>query len=172
VTATALIAGLITWAVWPEPHHTPPRRERQYKATTACLLTDDHGLTGDLAGAAWTGMQQASVDTHIKVQYLTITGPQTSGNGLSYYNTLGIRGCTVIIAAGPVPVAAMTAGHRQFRAIQHVAIGGAATPEPNPASHAPAADPAGSPTITTVPPDSLSDVQRRIQEIVTKAGGR
>ncbi|MBT8224647.1 MAG: hypothetical protein HKP61_02980, partial [Dactylosporangium sp.] len=125
VAAVALIAGLITWAVWPEPAPAPKPRERAYKATTACLLTDDRGIVGDPARAAWAGMQEASLATRIKVQYLAITGPQTEANGLSYYNSLGLRKCTVIIAAGPVPVATAMAGAARFPDIEHVTVGAA-----------------------------------------------
>ncbi|WP_432841100.1 hypothetical protein [Dactylosporangium sp. CA-092794] len=118
----AVLAALITWLAWPD--RPPAPRERQYKATTACLLTDDHDLAGEPAKAAWDGMQDASLATLIKVQHLAISGPQTAANGLTYYNTLGVQHCTVIIAAGDVPVAAMTLGIDTFPAIRHVAVGG------------------------------------------------
>ncbi|MFI5916004.1 hypothetical protein [Dactylosporangium sp. NPDC051541] len=120
--AVVVLGLLITWLAWPDPP-TPPR-ERQYKATTACLLTDDKDLTGDLAKAAWAGMQEASVASLIKVQHLAITGPQTTANGVTYYNTLGVQHCTVIVAAGGVPVAAMAEGLTSFPGITHVAVGG------------------------------------------------
>lgn len=120
---TAAVAVLITWLAWPDSKPAPPR-ERQYKATTACLLTDNNDLTGELAKAAWAGMQEASTATLVKVQHLAILGPQTPANGLTYYNTLGIQHCTVIIAAGEIPVAAMTQGIDTFPAIKHAAIGG------------------------------------------------
>ena len=72
-------------------------------------------------------MQQASLDTHIKVQYLAIDGEQSAENGLSYFNTLGVRQCTVILAAGEVPVAALLAGSTQFPTITQVVIGPTAT---------------------------------------------
>jgi hypothetical protein len=107
------------------PDERPAResRERHYKATTACLLTDDQGLTGDLAKIVWAGMQEASLESRIKVQYLAITGPQTAANGASYYNTLGLRKCTIILAAGETPVAAMVIGADQFSGIDNIAIG-------------------------------------------------
>jgi len=121
--AGVLAIALVTWLAWPDPAKPPAPRERQYKATTACLLTDEHDLGGDLARAAWAGMQDASTATLIKVQHLAITGPQTPANGLTYYNTLGVQRCTVIIAAGQVPVAAMTQGRAAFPDIRHAAIG-------------------------------------------------
>jgi hypothetical protein len=118
-----VLAGLITWLAWRDDDIAPPR-ERQYKATTACLLTDDKDLNGDLAKAAWAGMQDASTATLIKVQHLAISGPQTVPNGLTYFNSLGAQQCTVIVAAGDVPVAAMAQGYVNFPSTKHVAVGG------------------------------------------------
>ena len=70
--AVVVSATATAWVLWPDDPPAPPR-ERQYRATTACLLTDDKGLTGDLARAAWAGMQEASVATLVKVQHLAIT---------------------------------------------------------------------------------------------------
>ncbi|GAA4262717.1 hypothetical protein [Dactylosporangium darangshiense] len=117
-----VVALLVTWLAWPDDKPAP--RERQYKSTTACLLTDDKDLAGDLAKAAWAGMQDASLATLIKVQHLAITGPQTPANALTFYNSLGVQHCTVIIAAGDVPVAAMTQGYAGFPDIKQAAVGG------------------------------------------------
>ena len=113
-----------TWLLWPDDAPPPPPRERQYKATTACLLTDDQGLNGDTAKAVWAGMQEASVETLVKVQHLAITGPQTPANGVTYYNTLGVQKCSIIIAADPIPVAAMIDGLPSFPNIRHFAVNG------------------------------------------------
>jgi hypothetical protein len=147
-----VVATLVTWLAWPDAKPAPPR-ERQYKATTACLLTDDRDLTGDMAKAAWDGMQEASVATLIKVQHLAITGPQTAANGLTYYNTLGVQRCTVIIAAGDVPVAAMTQGIDTFPAIKHAAVGG---------------DPKGKP-VTIVDASSTDSIRKGVKELVAAA---
>src|SRR5262249_44963819 len=74
--------------------------------------------------------QETSAQNLVKVQHLAITGPQTTANGLTYYNTLGAQKCTVIIAAGPVPVAAMVEGSATFPAIKHFAVGGATKDKP------------------------------------------
>jgi hypothetical protein len=154
VLAVALVAtGVGVWLTLRGDDTAPPPRERQYKATTACLLTDDQGLNGDTAKAAWAGMQEASLATLIKVQYLAITGPQTAANGVTYYNTLGVQQCTVIIAAGPTPVAAMVEGSGSFPAVKQVAIGG---------------DTKGKP-FTTVDANSPTAIQARVKEVVAAA---
>jgi hypothetical protein len=98
-------------------------------------------------------MQEASTATLIKVQYLAITGPQTAANGLSFFNTLGIRKCTVIIAAGEIPIAAMAGGYSQFPSTIHVAVGPGAPGTP----------------VTTVDTTSPATIQARVREIVANA---
>ncbi|WP_238009174.1 hypothetical protein KZZ52_26080 [Dactylosporangium sp. AC04546] len=152
VTAGVIAAGLLSWLAWPEPAAAPPR-ERQYKATTACLLTDEHDLRGDLAKAAWAGMREASEATLIKVQYLAITGPQTPANGLTFYNTLGGQRCTVIVAAGDLPVAAMVQGLSSFPQIKQVTIGG---------------DPQGKP-VTVIDPTRPDTIAAGVKSVVAAA---
>lgn len=149
--AVAVLAAGTTWLLWPDD--PPPPRERQYKATTACLLTDSKGLTGDIAQAAWAGMQEASLATRIKVQHLAVTGPQTPENGLGYYNSLAVQRCTVIVAGGPVPVAAMVQGHAQFPGVKQVAVGG---------------DIGASP-LTTVDPSTPETIRSGVKTIVAAA---
>ncbi|MFI5490502.1 hypothetical protein [Micromonospora echinaurantiaca] len=112
----------MAWALWPTT--SPPPRERHYRSTTACLLTDDKGLAGEHAKAAWAGMQEASQATLIKVQYLSVQGPQTAANASAYFNTLALQKCNVIVAAGEAPVAAMIEGHSRFPDAKHVAVDG------------------------------------------------
>jgi hypothetical protein len=123
-TAAAVLVGLgSAWLLWPSAPGEQPR-ERRYRATTACLLTDDKGLAGEEAKAAWAGMQEASTATLIKVQHLSITGPQTAANGLSYFNALGAQKCAVVVAVGRAAVAAMAEGRAQFPDMRCVTVGG------------------------------------------------
>jgi hypothetical protein len=71
----AVVAGLLTWALWPEPP-----RQREYLDATACLLTDEQGVTADPARTVWTTMQIASVKSLVRVQNLQVNGPQTTEN--------------------------------------------------------------------------------------------
>ncbi|MFG1954727.1 hypothetical protein [Micromonospora sp. NPDC048830] len=126
VLASLLVVGLavgVTWAFWPRDQVAPQPRERQYEAFTACLLTDDQGLAGELAGAAWAGMQRVSVAESIRVQYLAVAGPQTSANALAYFNTLALDGCRVVVAVGEAPVAALEQGRSRFPGSRYVTVG-------------------------------------------------
>jgi basic membrane lipoprotein Med (substrate-binding protein (PBP1-ABC) superfamily) len=125
LTALCSVAALVaitSWALWPSA--PPPARERQYGAATACLLTDEQGLAGEQANAAWAGMQEASLATLIKVQYLSVSGPQTPANAAAYFNSLALQKCALIIAIGEAPISAMVEGHSRFPDPRYVAIGG------------------------------------------------
>ncbi|MBR7839639.1 hypothetical protein KDL01_40685 [Actinospica durhamensis] len=108
-----LVAGLVSLAVLqtgssPAPYH-PAARSRQYADYTACLLTDESGVSGPAAAAVWSGMQQASTKTTEQVSYLAVQGDQSLANAETYFNTLAGRGCDIILAAGPLPTQAATA---------------------------------------------------------------
>ncbi|MBQ1066441.1 MULTISPECIES: hypothetical protein [Micromonospora] len=121
VLVLALIGALL-WLTWPDEKELPPR-ERRYEAFTACLLTDDEGLAGTEAKAAWAGMQAVSTAQLIKVQYLAVDGPQTTANALAYFNTMALEGCGVVVAVGQAPVAAVEEGKGRFPEIRYVTVG-------------------------------------------------
>ena len=189
------VAGILTWTLWPQPHQQP--RARTYLAYTACLLTDDHGLTGDRAAAVWAGMQSASLATKAKVQYLPVVGPATPANAGPYLGSLIQRHCDLIIAVGPAQVAAVTTGATQYPKIHFVTVGTAddptgsattsGTPTPGMAvpipssshtppkndvttgtSHTPGRAPAKT-AITAVPWSTATEVQHTIDTIVRTA---
>ncbi|WP_117672548.1 BMP family ABC transporter substrate-binding protein [Micromonospora sp. MW-13] len=118
--------GLLVWLFWPERAQDPAPRERAYQAFTACLLTDDKGLAGELARATWEGMQQASLAESFKVQYLAVAGPQTEANASAYFNSLGLQRCGVVVAVGEAPVAALAEGRSRFPTARYVVVGGSA----------------------------------------------
>lgn len=90
---------------------------------TACLLTGDKGVSAPEAVPVWAGMQEASLATHVKVQYLEVDGPQTSENAETYLASLVQSKCDLILAVGAAPTAAMRAASDRFPASQFVGIG-------------------------------------------------
>lgn len=124
--AVALI--VVGGAVWvailatrsPAP---PPPRARQYLEFTACLLTDERGITGPEAAPVWAGMQEASLTTRAKVQYLAVAGPQTVDNAVPYLNSLAQRRCDLVLAAGAVPTGAVGKAAAQFPRTRFVVVG-------------------------------------------------
>jgi hypothetical protein len=152
VAVVVVLAVAAIWLLWPEPDE--PIRERRYRDATACLLTDDRGLTGEPAATVWAGMQEASTADLIRIQYLSVAGPQTAANALTYVNTLASQDCAVFIAVGEIPVTAMAEGRANFPAARYVAV---------------AHDP-GDATITRVDGAPAESTREAIREIVSAAG--
>jgi hypothetical protein len=138
VALGVVVAVLIQW-IGPD---SPPPRARPYLEFTACLLTDGQGLAGP-AAPVWAGMQDASLATHAKVQYLAVSGEATVGNALPYLTSLIQRRCAVVLAVGPAQVAAVGADASRYPRVRFVVVGGS-----------------GSGTNVTVV-NGLSDVQLR-----------
>src|SRR5581483_9589438 len=98
VAAVLVVVGLVTWLAWPSPEPQP--RARPYLEYTACLLTDGQGIAGPVAQAVWDGMEDASLDTHARVQYQQVVGEASVGNALPYLSSLIQRRCAVVVAVG------------------------------------------------------------------------
>jgi basic membrane lipoprotein Med (substrate-binding protein (PBP1-ABC) superfamily) len=127
VAALALILGAVAaWAFWPDPRP----RQREYLDATACLLTDEKGVTGKDAAPIWSAMQDASVSSLVRVQYLPVNGPQTADNARAYVASLAGGKCGVVIAVGTAQVDAVTATAQTFPAARFVTVGGG-TPSAN-----------------------------------------
>lgn len=126
--AAAVLAALIVLGilVWPAEEPEPPRA-RPYRDETACLLTGERGVADEAAKPVWAGMQDASLKTSIKVQFLEVSGPQTAQNAEPFVATLAVGGCDVIFAAGENQVAAVSASASRFPEKTFVLVGGAAT---------------------------------------------
>ncbi|MEH0841291.1 hypothetical protein V6U81_02700 [Micromonospora sp. CPCC 205711] len=122
VAALVVVAGGLAWALWPAD--APPPRQREYRAETACLLTGEKGVAEPEAAPVWAGMQEASVATHVKIQYLEVNGPQTAENAETYLASLVQSRCDLILSAGPGPVGALRAGAARFPTVHFVGING------------------------------------------------
>ncbi|MFC3503112.1 hypothetical protein ACFOOK_19325 [Micromonospora krabiensis] len=129
VAAAALVAAVVVgWALWPEDEPEP--RQREYRAETACLLTGAQGVTAPEARPVWAGMQEASLATRVKVQFLEVDGPQTAENAETFLASLVQGRCDVMLLVGEAPVDAVAATAARFPAARFVAFG-AASPGPN-----------------------------------------
>jgi basic membrane lipoprotein Med (substrate-binding protein (PBP1-ABC) superfamily) len=123
VAVAALVAAVgVAWAVWPSE---PAPRARQYLDFTACLLTDEHGIAGPEATPVWAGMQEASLATRAKVQYVSVVGPQTADNAVPFLSSLAQGRCNLVFAVGAVPVGAVGKAAAQFPGTRFVVVGGA-----------------------------------------------
>ena len=101
----------------------PAPRARQYLAFTACLLTDARGLNGLPAATAWAGLEDASLATHAKAEYLPVMSGPTAADAAPFLASLAARQCKVVVAAGPAPAAAVAAGARRYPAIRFAVVG-------------------------------------------------
>jgi hypothetical protein len=123
VSVLAVVGLGLGWLLWPARMPEQPRA-RQYLEFTACLLTDSSGVAGRVAAPVWTGMQNASLATGAKAQYLAVAGPQTPENAVTFLNSLAQGHCNLIFAAGEVPVAAVGMGAGAFPNGRFYVVGG------------------------------------------------
>ncbi len=151
VAAGVVVAGLIVWAVWPSPKEPP--RARPYLEYTGCLLTDAQGIASEAARPVWAGLEDASLDTHAKVQYLPVMGDQTLGNALPYLSSLLQRKCSVVVAVGAAPVQAVNAVAGKYPTVRFVVVGASAS--------------GGNVTVLTGMPDA--EVRQRVRAALTDA---
>ena len=147
----AVLALVIAWALWPSS--APPPRARPYLAFTACLLTDGQGVAGAAARPVWAGMQDASLATRAKVQYLAAMGATDTGGVLPYLASLVQRHCDVVVAVGPVQVEAVSAQAGKYPGIRFVAVGRARS----------------GPNVTVVDGTSAQRVRDRISALIRAA---
>jgi basic membrane lipoprotein Med (substrate-binding protein (PBP1-ABC) superfamily) len=134
VAVAGCVAGVLT-ATASGSRATPPVRARQYLAFTACLLTDSRGVAGSPAAQVWAGMQDASLTTHAKAEYLPVYG-STAAAAQPYLASLIQRRCGMVLAVGAAQVTAVTVDAGRYPQVRFVAI--SATP--------------GSRSVTTVDP--------------------
>jgi hypothetical protein len=128
--AVVVLGALVVWLVWPDKREAPPRA-RPYLEYTACLLTDAQGVAGAAAAPVWAGMQDASLATHAKVQYLPVVGEASVGNALPYLATLVQRRCAVVFAVGPAQVAAVAADAAKHPEVRFVVAAGSGAGSPS-----------------------------------------
>jgi hypothetical protein len=123
-----VVAALLAWALWPAPEEPRPR---EYRAVTACLLTDGQGVAGARAAPVWAGMQAASGRTLGQVRYLAVSGDQTVANAQTFVAALVLGRCAVIVAAPGIADGAVRAIAAQHPQQQFLVVGGEAAPAPN-----------------------------------------
>jgi hypothetical protein len=123
-----LVAGLLTWALWPSSEEPRPRA---YRDATACLLTDQKGVAGADAAPVWAGLLSASERTHGQARYLAVTGDQTAANAESFVGTLVLGKCAVIVAGSGIAGDAVRAVAGQQPRQQFLLVGGAAPTSDN-----------------------------------------
>jgi len=154
--AVVLVVALTTTLVLMLGHSgrpLPTARARQYRSVDACLLTGPAGVAEQQTAAVWSGMQDASSATLVRVSYLPVVGPETAANAEPFLESLIQRRCQVIVAVGEVEVGTVAAeapkhGDRRFVLVGRTAAGG---------------------NVSVVPPDSLHGIRPAVADAVTRA---
>jgi hypothetical protein len=73
-------------------------------------------------------MQDASLATRAKVQYLAVpAGAPTAAGARPYLASLLVRKCGAVVATGPAQVAAVAADARRYGSVRFAVVGGRAT---------------------------------------------
>jgi hypothetical protein len=155
VVVVLLAAGL-TWLLWPRSAPPPPPRARVYADYTACLLTGAQGLTAEPAKTVWSGMQSSSSTTKARVQYLTVTDPQTADNAATFLASLAHGKCGVVFTTGDASNAAAVRDAPKYPDVTFYVVGGPASPGTDPAN------------LRRIPADS-TNVDNVMTKNVTKA---
>jgi hypothetical protein len=122
VAAVAAAAVAVTLLL----SRAPQPRARQYLAFTACLLTGPAGLADALTAQAWAGLQQASLATRAKVQYLPVESGTTPAAAGPYLASLTTRHCRVVVAVGSAQAGAVAAAAHRYPSVRFAVIGGTA----------------------------------------------
>ncbi|MET8290529.1 hypothetical protein ACIA7S_30630 [Streptomyces sp. NPDC051643] len=106
----------------------PATTPRSSKDVDACLLTGKDGITaGTAAAQVWEGMQDASLETHVRVSHVPVTGEQSAANARSYLSGLLQRSCDLVLAAGGPQTEAAEQAAPLHRTVDFVLVGDSAS---------------------------------------------
>jgi basic membrane lipoprotein Med (substrate-binding protein (PBP1-ABC) superfamily) len=119
----ALLAGVVVWLLWPSP---PEPRARKFLELTACVLTDERGISGPEAAQVWAGLDEASKETHAQTEYMAVTGERTLENARAYVNGLAVGHCDLLFAVGELQVRAVEDTAEHFPSVRFYTVGAVA----------------------------------------------
>jgi len=158
IVAATCIVAICAYTLWPPaaaPAYRPTARAKAYAQYTACLLTDEAGITAQTAKPVWAGMQAASAKSAEQVSYLTMAGPDTAASAETYVNTLALRGCNLILATGNLPDQAVDVRAAAYPALEFITtpMSVAAATSTASAEH----------NVTAIPAGKASDVQAAVE---------
>ncbi|WP_455351353.1 BMP family ABC transporter substrate-binding protein [Streptomyces sp. SYSU K217416] len=121
----ALVALGAVWLFAGEGESGPPDpRARQYADFDACLLTGQAGIAGLDAVPVWEGMQDASAETHARVNYVPVMGEQSVENARPHLNSLLQRQCDIVLAVGKAQVGVVQAEAGRYPKVRFVVVDG------------------------------------------------
>ena len=122
IAALAAVLAVVTWFAWePVPPETP--RAREYRNYDICLLTGEQGIATGPAKAAWEGLQTVSLETKVRLSYLTVTGEQTAARAQQFVASQVQQKCGIIVAVGAHQVAAVNEVKDKYPTVRFVVTG-------------------------------------------------
>ncbi|MET8409034.1 hypothetical protein ABZV34_13270 [Streptomyces sp. NPDC005195] len=123
VVAAVAVTGYLlsrTETAW----RLPDTRARSSKDVDACLLTGEDGITaGTTAAQVWEGMRDASLETHVLVSHVPVTGEQSAADARSSLRGLLQRSCDLVLAAGGPQAEAAEQAAPLHRTVDFVLVG-------------------------------------------------
>ncbi|GIG01017.1 hypothetical protein [Catellatospora citrea] len=120
--AVAVVLCSFLW-LWLRPPATEPDRQRDYLASSVCLLTGADGVRGTQATPVWAGMQHASQATLVKVSHVAISGDETVDNAATFLAGMAQGRCDLLLAVGEVPTQAVLSTAAKFPGTRFVVVG-------------------------------------------------
>lgn len=123
VALAAIVTGFLLYDHGSSRPPIPATRARHYTETDACLLTDRNGINTKAAAAVWQGMQDASLATHARVSYSSVTGEQSTANARPFLNAMLQGSCEVVLAVGDPEVKAAREATGRYSKLGFVLVG-------------------------------------------------
>ncbi|MCI3272563.1 hypothetical protein [Streptomyces cylindrosporus] len=123
VALAVIVTGFLLYNHGSSRPPIPATRARHYTETDACLLTDRNGINAKDAAAVWQGMQDASLATHARVSYSSVTGEQSTANARPFLNAMLQGSCEVVLAVGGPEVKAAQEATRRYAKLGFVLVG-------------------------------------------------
>lgn len=124
IAGLAAILAAVVWFAWPTEEPEVPRA-REYRDYDMCLLTGEKGIADGPAKAAWDGMQTVSLETKVRLSYLSVTGEQTAARAQQFVAAQVQQKCGIIVAVGPQQVEAVNAVKDKYPAVRFIVPGDA-----------------------------------------------
>jgi basic membrane lipoprotein Med (substrate-binding protein (PBP1-ABC) superfamily) len=116
-----VLAGAVVWMLWPSE---PEPRARQFLELTACVVTDERGVSGPEAAEVWAGLGEASKATRVQTEYMAVQGEPTLENARAYVNGMAVGHCDLLFAVGEVQVNAVEDTAEHFPKVRFYTLGG------------------------------------------------
>jgi basic membrane lipoprotein Med (substrate-binding protein (PBP1-ABC) superfamily) len=127
IAALGAVLAVVAFFAYPGPPPAEQPRAREYRDYDICLLTGEQGLTEPETKQVWDGLQQVSLQTKVRVSYLSVSGEQTEARAGQFLATQIQQRCGIIVAVGRHQVAAATAAAARYPNVRFVAVNGTAS---------------------------------------------